>query len=137
MTATRRPAPLPDGRAVEIVPADDAGEFTARVAVGVADLAEQQGLLTWRQAEALRELQRRYRASGGRLAWQRNFEGRERSDDALAAGKAAWQEMHDAVPMCWRPVLLPLGQGEWPTTVTVATVQSVATRLADRLGYAA
>lgn len=127
---------LRDGREAELVPGDDAGVFLLAVADGVVNLAEAQGLLTWRQAEALRTLQRRYRASGGRVAWQQHFAGRPRPEAAEEAGKAAWLEMHHAVPARHRCHLITLVQGEWPVTISVREVQGIATRLADVLRLA-
>lgn len=128
---------LPGGRIATLVPADDAGEFTLRVADGIVEQMEGHGLLTWRQAEALNTLGRLYRAGGGRLAYYRGGGGGERPEEAAEAARTELAGLLALVREPTRGHLLAMvATGEWPVTARVSWVQDAATAVADRLKLA-
>lgn len=133
---TARVITLPDGRRAEVVPADDAGEFTVRVADGIVDQMQQAELLTWRQAEALHELARLHRAGGGAVAGRRSGSGGEAAEDDVAAARVAFAALLEAAPLAMRgPLLSMCATREFPIApgVTVRRVADAADAVADRM----
>lgn len=133
---TARVITLRDGRRAEVVPADDAGQFTVRVADGIVDQMQQAELLTWRQAEALNEMARLHRAGGGAVAGRRSGAGGVADEEDVEAARHAFAALLEAVPVAMRgPLLSMAATREWPVSpgVTVRRVQDAADAVADRM----
>jgi hypothetical protein len=125
--------PLPGGRHGYLVEADDAGEFTIRVHECWLDAAEAAGLLTWRQAEALRELSRLYLTGGGSVPFKRTSAGPGRDETAAALARVAERELLDAVSPWLHPMLHDIARGLVPRDDVLPALRAAADRLADRL----
>lgn len=128
---------LPGGRIGTLVEADEAGEFTIRVCEAGPDEWEGRGILSWRQAEAMRHLGRTRKSAGLAVAWLRASGGDERPEDIT---RAAMDEYTALMLLIREPlrarVAGMLASADWSPLASVGQVQDAMERVADRLKLA-
>lgn len=132
-----RTVALPGGRIGTLVEADDAGEWTIRVCDAGPDEWEGRGVLTWRQAEAMRHLGRTRKSAGLAVAWLRAFGGDERPEDIT---RAAMDEYAALMLLIREPlrarVTGMLASAEWSPLASIQQVRDAMDCVADRLKLA-
>lgn len=127
---------LRDGREVDVIPADEAGQFIAVVVCrDIIESLRAWELLTWRQSEAITTLARLRRAAGLRPAYERHGQGGGERPEAVEI--AAAEELRALLAMVGEPaggwLMAMLATDAWPTAARLSRMQDAADAIADRL----